>query len=97
MHRVTSMSVVWSHTSTRRSPAMPKLPKFPVGRFNCPNCDASYMVVQVQGVASTFYRQIACRSCGGPLDGQKGRFILKYFLLKENRRDRAQPGRKCAG
>jgi len=76
---------------------MPKLPKFPVGRFNCPNCDASYMVVQVQGVASTFYRQIACRSCGGPLDGQKGRFILKYFLLKENRRDRAQPGRKCAG
>ena len=55
------------------------------------------MVVQVQGVASTFYRQIACRSCGGPLDGQKGRFILKYFLLKENRRDRAQPGRKCAG
>jgi hypothetical protein len=65
------------------------MPKSQVSRFVCPNCDALYMVVQVRALPSTFYRQITCRSCDGPLEAQKGRFILKYFLLEE--RHSAEP------
>jgi hypothetical protein len=61
------------------------MPKSQVSRFVCPNCDALYMVVRVRAPPSTFYRQITCRSCDGPLEAQKGRFILKYFLLEERR------------
>jgi len=71
--------------------------KSQVSWFNCPNCDASYMVVQVQAAPSTFYRQITCRSCDGPLEPQKGRFILKYFLLEERRKGHAEPSRKYFG
>jgi hypothetical protein len=70
------------------------MPKSPVSRFNCPNCDASYMVVRVRAGPSTLYRQLTCRSCDGPLEAQKGRFILKYFLLEESRIGVAAPSRK---
>jgi hypothetical protein len=73
------------------------MPKSPVSRFNCPNCDASYMVVQVRAAPSTLYRQITCRSCDGPLEAQKGRFILKYFLLEERRKSPGEPSRKYLG
>ena len=73
------------------------MPKSQVSRFNCPNCDASYMVVQIQAGPSTFYRQITCRSCDGALEAQKGRFILKYFLLEERRKGAAEPSRKYLG
>ena len=71
--------------------------KSQVTRFNCPNCDALYMVVHVQAAPLTLYRQITCRSCDGPLEAQKGRFILKYFLLEERRKGPAQPIRKYLG
>ena len=48
------------------------MPKSPVSRFNCPNCDASYMVVQVRAAPSTLYCQITCRSCDSPLEAQRG-------------------------
>jgi hypothetical protein len=32
-----------------------------------------------------------------PLQAQKGRFILKYFLLEERRKSRAEPNRKYLG
>ena len=64
---------------------------------SCPNCDASYMVVQVQAAPSTLYRQITCRSCDSPLDAQKGRYILKYFLLRERPKTPAELGRKYLG
>ena len=70
------------------------MPKSQVSRFTCPNCDASYMVVQVRAAPSTFYRPITCRSCNGPLEAQKGRFILKYFLLEERRKGPVELGRK---
>ena len=70
------------------------MPKSQVSRFNCPNCDASYMVVQVRAAPSTLYRQITCRSCDGPLEAQKGRFILKYFLLEERRKGPVELSRK---
>lgn len=68
--------------------------KSQVTRFSCPNCDASYMVVQVRAAPATLYCQITCRSCDGPLEAQKGRFILKYFLLEERRKGPAELGRK---
>jgi predicted RNA-binding Zn-ribbon protein involved in translation (DUF1610 family) len=73
------------------------MPKSQVSRFKCPNCDASYMVVQVRAAPSTLYRQITCRSCDSPLEAQKGRFILKYFLLEERRKGPAEPSRKYLG
>jgi hypothetical protein len=69
----------------------------PVSRFSCPSCDASYMVVRVQAAPSTRYHELTCRSCDGPLEAQKGRFILKYFLLEERRRGAAAPGRRYLG
>jgi hypothetical protein len=73
------------------------MPKSPVSRFNFPNCDASYMVVRVQAAPSTLCFQITCRSCDSPLESQKGRFILKYFLLEERRKGPAEPRRKYLG
>jgi hypothetical protein len=73
------------------------MPTSQVSRFTCPNCDASYMVVQVRAAPSTFYRPIACRSCNGPLEAQKGRFILKYFLLEERRKGPVELSRKYVG
>ena len=71
--------------------------KSKVSRFNCPNCDASYMVVQIQAAPATLYGQITCRSCDGPLEAQKGRFLLKYFLLDQRRKGPAEPSRKYLG
>jgi hypothetical protein len=68
--------------------------KSQVTRFSCPNCDASYMVVQVRAAPATLYCRITCRSCDGPLEAQKGRFILKYFLLEERRKGPAELSRK---
>jgi len=31
--------------------------------------------------ASSAGSQLVCRSCGGPLNGREGRFVLKYFLV----------------
>ena len=73
------------------------MPKSPVNRFNCPNCEALYMVVEVQAEASKLYRQLTCRSCDGPLVAQKGRFILKYFLLEERRKGHVELSRKYLG
>ena len=73
------------------------MPKSPVSQFSCPNCDASYMVVQVPAAPSTLYCPITCRSCDSPLDAQKGRYILKYFLLQERRKAPAVLSRKSLG
>ena len=37
------------------------------------------------------------RSCDGPLEAQKGRFILKYFLLEERRKGPAELSREYLG
>jgi hypothetical protein len=55
------------------------------------------MVVEVRAEPSTLYRQLTCRSCDGPLVAQKGRFILKYFLLEERRKGHVEPRRKYLG
>jgi hypothetical protein len=52
------------------------------------------MVVRVRAAPATLYCQIACRSCDGPLEAQKGQFILKYFLLEGGRKGTAELSRK---
>ena len=52
-------------------------------RFNCPYCNALYQVVKVEAGPETVDREITCRSCGGPLTGRDGKFVLKYFLLRK--------------
>jgi hypothetical protein len=63
----------------------------PTSRFGCPHCGAQYTLVRVEAESATADGQIACRSCGGPLDGHDGRFILKYFLVdRPTRADRSK-------
>jgi hypothetical protein len=50
--------------------------------FACPNCNALYQVIKVEAGPETTDQEIACRSCGGPLAGREGKFVLKYFLLR---------------
>ena len=51
--------------------------------FDCSNCGANYKLVRVEAPAGpTTDRQIECLSCGGPLHGREGRFLLKYFLIE---------------
>jgi predicted RNA-binding Zn-ribbon protein involved in translation (DUF1610 family) len=53
----------------------------PASRFNCPNCGALYEVVRVEAENVAIGRELACLSCGAPLQSRQGRFVLKYFLL----------------
>ena len=56
-------------------------------KFNCPTCEAKYEVVRVEAPPEPMTdREITCVSCGGPLHGRDGKFILKYFLVERSRR-----------
>ena len=57
----------------------------PASRFDCPHCGARYKVVRVEVDSVEAKGQIACRSCGGPLESHAGRHILKYFLVDRPR------------
>ena len=51
--------------------------------FTCQNCKALYQVVKVEAGPETTNREITCQVCGGPLAGREGKFLLKYFFLRE--------------
>ena len=51
--------------------------------FACPNCGARYTLVRAEADRMSASGQIVCRSCGGPLNGREGRFVLKYFLVDQ--------------
>jgi DNA-directed RNA polymerase subunit RPC12/RpoP len=55
-------------------------------RFNCPNCDAQYKLIRIEADSVTADRQIECLTCGTPLQGREGRYVLKYFLLDASHR-----------
>jgi predicted RNA-binding Zn-ribbon protein involved in translation (DUF1610 family) len=61
-------------------------------QFECPNCAAKYELVRVEAPpGATTDREITCVSCGGPLNGREGKFILKYFMVaRPKRRDYAR-------
>ena len=53
------------------------------------------MVVRVEAEPAKLYRDLKCRSCGGPLEARNGPFILKYFLLEDGNLERpTEPGRR---
>jgi predicted RNA-binding Zn-ribbon protein involved in translation (DUF1610 family) len=55
--------------------------------FHCPICGAKYTIVRVEAPPGpTTGREITCISCGGPLNGREGAFLLKYFLFERSRR-----------
>jgi len=56
------------------------MPEHQEARFNCANCGAPYEVIRVEAPV-TADREIACLSCGVPLEAREGRFALKYFLV----------------
>jgi hypothetical protein len=59
--------------------------------FECPHCAAKYELVRVEAPQGlTIDREITCLSCGGPLHGRDGPFLLKYFQVE-------RPKRRTAG
>src|SRR5215472_11363001 len=55
--------------------------------FESPNCAGKYEVVRVEAPPGpTTDREITCLSCGGPLNGRQGPFLLKYFLIERPKR-----------
>ena len=51
------------------------------GHFNCPNCDASYYLVETEaGPETTDNDQLTCVACDELLPARKGPMILKYLL-----------------
>jgi DNA-directed RNA polymerase subunit RPC12/RpoP len=55
-------------------------------RFNCPNCGALYQLIRIEADSVMADRQIECLTCGTPLQGREGRYVLKYFLLDSSHR-----------
>ena len=47
----------------------------------CPRCSAKYRVVKLEADPGVKDSELTCLSCGGPLAGRDGPFILKYFLV----------------
>ena len=80
----------------------------PRASFTCPNCQALYEVVKVEAGPETTLREVTCLSCGGPLLAREGKFVLKYFMLREASRSQncgagallgtnEKPVKKCWG
>ena len=42
-----------------------------------------YHIVKVEAGPESVFKEVPCRVCGAPLAGRDGRFVLKYFLLRE--------------
>ena len=51
------------------------------GNFNCPHCNTAYQVVKAE--VGAIDRWVTCRTCRGPLPAREGKFILKYFFLRQ--------------
>ena len=48
-----------------------------------PNCQALYQTVKVEAGPESLSNEVHCRVCGAPLAGRDGKFVIKYFLLRE--------------
>ncbi len=54
--------------------------------FSCPSCGAKYHLIKIEApIAVVPDCEVACRSCGGPLNGRDGDFFLKYFLVERSK------------
>jgi hypothetical protein len=54
--------------------------------FTCLNCKALYQLVKVEAGPETVDRALTCQVCVAPLPGRKGKFVLKYSLLRKAER-----------
>ena len=51
--------------------------------FTCANCGALYQVVRGgEAGPESVNGEITCRSCGAPMPGRDGPFVIKYFHLR---------------
>jgi hypothetical protein len=57
--------------------------------FECPHCKAKYDIVRMEAPQVAAETEVTCISCGGPLTGREGPFVLKYFLVSRRQRNRA--------
>jgi hypothetical protein len=51
--------------------------------FNCPHCDALYIVVRVRNESGDEHGPIHCRACRGAIPPTDGDDLLKYFLVRK--------------
>jgi hypothetical protein len=51
--------------------------------FTCPNCNALYQLVRVEAGPETVVRGPTCRDCAAPFPARDGKFVLKYFILRQ--------------
>jgi predicted Zn finger-like uncharacterized protein len=51
--------------------------------FNCPHCDALYRVVRSETRLEITDNWVTCSACHGPIPARKGKFVFKYFLLRQ--------------
>jgi predicted Zn finger-like uncharacterized protein len=65
--------------------------------FTCPHCQALYEIVKVEAGPETTLQEVTCLSCGGPLAAREGKFVLKYFLLREASRSQKLRRRRIVG
>ena len=65
--------------------------------FTCPSCQALYEVVNVEARPETTLKEVTCLSCGGPLPAREGKFVRKYFLLREATRAQKSQRRRIVG
>jgi DNA-directed RNA polymerase subunit RPC12/RpoP len=54
--------------------------------FTCANCGALYQVVRGEVGSESASGDVACRSCGATMPGRDGKFVLKYFHLRDGGR-----------
>ena len=59
-----------------------------------PNCDATYHVVKAEVEPEFAHRETTCRTCGGPVPGREGKFVMKYFPLRKSQLRRLKGQRK---
>jgi hypothetical protein len=66
--------------------------------FNCPSCNTLYHVVKAEAGPVTIDRWVTCHTCHGPIPAREGKFMLKYFLLRQAARTdkRARSGSQRA-
>ena len=69
----------------------------PRASFTCPNCQALYDLVKVEAGPETTLREVTCLSCGRPLSAREGKFVLKYFMLREASRSQKLRRRRIVG
>ena len=78
---ISGLTVHWGALFQPSNSNLPVMYNPPPVPFDCPNCGAKYEVVLVEAPQSPQTdREITCVSCGGPMNGREGKFILKYFL-----------------